>query len=46
MDRVKIDTITDSESKVEMPRLQSEIMVTVMAKLFNLSLLQSFNAIK
>ena len=46
MDRVKRDAITDSESKVEKPRMQSESMVTAMAKLFNLSLLQSFNAIK
>lgn len=46
MDRVKSCTITGSESKVEKPRMQSESMVTAMAKLFNLSLLQSFNAIK
>ena len=46
MDRVKRSSITDSESKVEMPRMQSESLMTTMAKLFNLSLLQSFNAIK
>ena len=46
MDKVKSCTITGSENKVEKPRMQSESMVTAMAKLFNLSLLQSFNAIK
>jgi len=46
MDKVKSCTITGSENKVEMPRMQSESMVTAMAKLFNLSLLQSLNAIK